>query len=283
MTTSRIKKQIEKDTKKSVCFNIPETNIIHRSPTQPTTDNIDKFLEYHNTSENEDSILSMICNFHPETATPEEAEKLLLKGKKLESLEGMLEQLITKYSANTNATELEKQRSWRWQQQRNQLHCLSSWINDKHTDYKSTFEKSLMQKNQIANAFKKIYNALYTGETGLFKSNFMAGRENYTNDELMQDIKKDHSERTGFALKLAQRYCQDYSYQNENLFTAIYKFSFANSSIFKRSCMLGITIFSSFTLNKYSVIKLNPDFIDKHPESRSAKISFALGYHKRSS
>jgi hypothetical protein len=134
-------------------------------------------------------------------------------------------------------------------------------------------------------AFKKIYTALREGQSGFFKTNFVANHSKLSDEVLYQQIlahiaaKPDS--RTAKAWELADRYYRRCSNQNTALFTEIYKYSFEKSGyFFKRSQITGVTFYSSANLNQATQAQFASDQVIEAANksgSRSARIFLSLG------
>lgn len=137
-------------------------------------------------------------------------------------------------------------------------------------------------------AFKKIYEALREGQSGFFKTNFLAEHAGLSDEELYQQIKAHILEkpdsRSAKAWALANIHHGRCSADNPVLFTEVYKYSFQKSGyFFKRSNVLGMTFYSSKNLNQAVTAagQLTSDQVqaaEQKPGSRSAKIGRALGF-----
>ncbi len=130
-------------------------------------------------------------------------------------------------------------------------------------------------------AFKKIYQALWEGQSGFLKTNYLNGKEQKTDQELENDIKvyikTNPNSRTAKAWKLANNYSGNCHYKNNALFKEIYQWSF-NQKLFSRSQLFGAwhhTLFkksavaASFSKNEDIQTKIE---YHKNRNSRTAKI-----------
>lgn len=134
-------------------------------------------------------------------------------------------------------------------------------------------------------AFKKIYTALREGQSGFFKTNFVANHSQLSDEEMYQQILAHIAEkpdsRTAKAWALADRHYRNCSHQNHVLFTEIYKYSFEKSGyFFKRSQITGVTFYSSANLNQAAQAQFTSEQVVEAASktgSRSAKIYRSLG------
>ncbi len=149
------------------------------------------------------------------------------------------------------------------------------------------------ETEKFAEGFKKIYTALREGESGfnLFKTNFIAGKEQLDAHAFISEIKK-HAQaypksRTAKALGLAKRHLREEipnhsMTQNGNLFKDIYLAAFAASrrwsfGLFKRSRIeKGKTIYKISTLENTFREKMIAAPTELSPGSRTEKINSAL-------
>lgn len=161
----------------------------------------------------------------------------------------------------------------------------SEWVKE---ESRLTFASDKEQKHPVDPskkrllAFKKIYQALYDGETTVWKgANFLADKKQFSDDQLIEAMnhKMDNNPRgrTARAWQLALKYYENNLAQNETLFTEIYKQSFSNSGLFKRSTVTGITFFSGASFNK-NVKLISKEKIAQHENdnTRTSKIYRAL-------
>lgn len=132
------------------------------------------------------------------------------------------------------------------------------------------------------NLFKKIYKALREGQSGWFKTDFWADKQNYTNDQFLETLKKHIKEnpksRTASAWLLTTKLVNEPD--PTKVFSEVYKEAFERSGIFKRSLLTSQTFFSANSLNHWLTSnQLTNDLIQKNQEngnSRTAKILYAL-------
>lgn len=129
-------------------------------------------------------------------------------------------------------------------------------------------ERIEIENKDKVQAFQKIYQALYDGETTFWKSkSFLKGKENLSYEQMLQEItthknNKPHS-RTQVAWQLAEKYKNNCS--NIALFKEIHNKSYSKSGLFRQTRTID-AIFASF------------DELDKHSKGsrRTAKICHAL-------
>tara|TARA_R110000868_G_scaffold236416_2_gene490443 strand:+ start:458 stop:1066 length:609 start_codon:yes stop_codon:yes gene_type:complete len=146
-------------------------------------------------------------------------------------------------------------------------------------DDDATLERDISQ-------FKKIYAALYAGESSLFKQDIITGTDHLTPRQFFQKIIIDKpDDRARFAwhltLKHANTIKQDANPTvNPSLFKDIYLYAFEKSGIFKRSKLFGNSIFSIkklrsqlMTLNDDATQTLSDTALDR---SRAAAINRIL-------
>jgi len=132
-------------------------------------------------------------------------------------------------------------------------------------------------------AFKKIYKALYDGQTSWLKSANFADSLNGLSDSKAEIAIKNHiaqnrQSRTAEAWFLAERHLgEDISAKNDDLFRWIYKYAFRNSSwFFKQSRTTGDRLFKARTV--VDKIDQQSTRIDSsNDKTRSGKIRLALG------
>lgn len=134
-----------------------------------------------------------------------------------------------------------------------------------------------------AQAFMQIYHALREGQSGIFKTNFVARHPQLEHDKLINVIedyvRRNPKSRTARAWELTQLYYDNCSSSNLDLVTAIYKWSFKQSGyVFKCSNVTGTTFFKSSSLNMH-LITLQQQDVERamrNPKCRTAKICRAL-------
>jgi hypothetical protein len=102
--------------------------------------------------------------------------------------------------------------------------------------------------DKLASAFNIIYPALKAGEE--LAPTFLADKQHLSSRELMLKLhERDHDDEA-FAFELAQKHIDHCDESNTLLFWEIYKRAFSQAPIFKQSNILGITYFSSATLER---------------------------------
>lgn len=129
--------------------------------------------------------------------------------------------------------------------------------------------------------FKKIYAALYAGESSLFKKDALAGTDNLTSQQVYNQIIIDKpDERAKYAWQLTLKYSSSFKADaketNSKLFRDIYLHAFERSGIFKRSRLFGQTIFSVKRLRRklltVSDAEIKSFAVAAKPGSRTAMI-----------
>jgi hypothetical protein len=118
-------------------------------------------------------------------------------------------------------------------------------------------------------AFRKIYNALYEGQSSLFKSK--ADHNELTIEKIRSHIDKKPNSRSAEAWKLAQIHYENTSATNLDLFKSIHKYSFKHSSTFFSLFRQSINFPEGYSSNMEDKIEQARD------DSRTGKISMALG------
>ena len=154
-----------------------------------------------------------------------------------------------------------------------QANSANDFISPKHT-------LDTVGDQLLANAFKKIYKALRDGQSGFFKTNFLAGKENLPADQFLfkvaDYVKKNPNSRSAKALKLVQKYSPICPTNNAKLITEIYKESFQASGIFKKSAITGTTFFRSNVFNKKVEQLTYKQFLEAKANTRTGLIMRAL-------
>lgn len=166
---------------------------------------------------------------------------------------------------------------------------------DKNTDINVLMWIAMMMDNKAyttkiisdnldkkSHAFKRIYKALRDGQSGIYKTNFLEGKDHLSSAELMHAVaeysKVNPASRTTEALRLTEMYYTDLA--NNALFTQIYNWSFEQSGWFKQSNISGVSFYTSTSLfsiqgdASYTSQQINQSILVK--DSRSAKIHYAL-------
>jgi hypothetical protein len=80
----------------------------------------------------------------------------------------------------------------------------------------------------VLRAFRKIYEALYEGQTSFFKT----PKKQLSYDQIASYVKENPDSRTATAWKLAQLHHADTSTSNQDLFKSIHQYTFDRSSCF---------------------------------------------------
>jgi len=208
------------------------------------------------------------------------------KETKEKTKERALELLPTIYNSpvDAKAHPLNVYRTTKPRTQEYNANHMGFWINFKAKN--NNYHQNLPA---IVAAFKKIYNALYDGQSSWFKStnfvkqHFEVEHNNSGNDAENQQntirayIQQNPNSRTAYAWRLA---CDHFDNLNPNenrrLFNKIYQYAFANTGwFFKQSKSLGATLFATSTVKA----KLNenmpiPGSLDDN--TRAGKIFNAL-------
>jgi hypothetical protein len=139
-------------------------------------------------------------------------------------------------------------------------------------------------------AFKKIYQALYAGQSGPKTANFLKGKEHFSTYDWMREIqtkiRHNPKGRTAIAFELAGKHKNNCSENNIDLFFSIYQYAFEHSW-FKCSNFFTQRFFNSKNLKEKisGLTKSYKDAIadifrsttpDHHGERRTSRIRFAL-------
>lgn len=143
----------------------------------------------------------------------------------------------------------------------------------------ATVKAKILHIERLVFIFKKIYRALYNGETNhpSKECDFLEGKENYSNERLYRAISNNNTDRTKKALELTAKYYDCGSLINDNLFNETYDYAFEHSGSIKMSRLAGVSIFRAATLKNYLPVNTNyVNYAEENPDSRTAKIIKAL-------
>lgn len=165
------------------------------------------------------------------------------------------------------------------------LKKLNLQLEEKNIDSKKDKVQDEFALDSLAQAFRKIYKALYDGQSSFFKSNANWDKKTHLkSSDFINEVKQyanTHKEsRTAKAWELAQQHCQANAVYpgNVDLFREVYKWSFQKSGPFKKSNILRRPFYSSVSLNS-QVPQLTVEDIHaakNNESSRTAKIYRAL-------
>lgn len=146
------------------------------------------------------------------------------------------------------------------------------------TDAADILIKTLKQDKLLAE-FNKIYNALYDGQSGFFKSR----RHHYDNIEnVFAYAQKEPDSRTAKALELTAKYFGQGqpAYQNPQLFREVYAYAFSHGSWFSISNASGYQFWNFFAAplqqRIHSIEPPDEATLDSEKNTRSLKIGRAL-------
>jgi hypothetical protein len=143
---------------------------------------------------------------------------------------------------------------------------------------------SVIDVNEVANLFKKIYSAILVGESRFFKYDFLSDKKGLSADELIKEIAADtehHDVKKAWDLTnkfFKQPISQDKQAYNK-LFSEIYLFAFERSGLFKRAKVDEQTFYNSKSLKSFLDERYNgmvPEKSDNKASNRTAKIKSIL-------
>jgi hypothetical protein len=140
---------------------------------------------------------------------------------------------------------------------------------------------NVISQQNVAELFKKIYQALLAGESRFFKADFMKDKGDLTPSELIQAIKANNQEpEVKKAWELANKYL-DKPINDRRLFSEMYLYAFEQSRFFSRAVVDNQTFYSSKSLKSYldtnyGGLVPEKDINKIDPESRTAKIKSAI-------